>query len=124
MHGWGMNATEYYQRYRRPMMLTETNLNDRGNGESRDWLLRTWHQVQTLRHRGIPVIGYTWYSLADQIDWDIQLREIRGQVNPNGLVTLERQIRETGRVYQQLARAYGDEPVIRVLPPSLCGSVA
>jgi beta-glucosidase/6-phospho-beta-glucosidase/beta-galactosidase len=123
MLGWGMIAMDYYNRYRRPMMLTETNLNDRGGGESRDWLLRTWHQVEALRHRGVPVIGYTWYSLTDQIDWDIQLREIRGQVNGNGLVTLDRELKEVGRVYQQLARAYGDEPVIRVLPPSLCGNV-
>jgi len=123
MLGWAVIAMEYYRRYRRPMMLTETNVVDRGGGEARNWLLRTWHQVQNLRHNGVPVIGFTWYSLTDQVDWDIQLREFRGEVNANGLVSLDRKLRDVGRVFQQLANSYGGEPVIRILPPSLCGSV-
>ena len=70
-------------------VMTETNVIDRGGGEGRRWLLKTWHQAHNLRHQGVPVIGYTWYSLTDQVDWDIQLREIRGRVNANGLVTLD-----------------------------------
>jgi len=121
MLGWGIIALDYYRRYRRPMMLTETNVIDRGGGEGRRWLLKTWHQAQNLRHQGVPVIGYTWYSLTDQIDWDIQLREIRGEVNANGLVTLDRKLRETGEVYRQLARAYGEASLLHTLPRSLCG---
>lgn len=122
MLGWGMIANDYFRRYRRPMMLTETNMIDRGGDEGKDWLLKTWHQAQALRKRGVPVIGYTWFSLTDQIDWDIQLREVRGVVNANGLVDLDRNERETGRLYRQLAQAYGREPLVHTLPPSLCGA--
>jgi beta-glucosidase/6-phospho-beta-glucosidase/beta-galactosidase len=118
MLGWGMIAQDYYERYRRPMMLTETNFIDGGEA-SVHWLLRTWHQARHLRNRGVPVIGYTWYSLTDQIDWDIQLREIRGKVNANGLVTLDRREREVARVFRQLARDYACEPLLHTLPPNL-----
>jgi len=37
--------------------------------------------------------GFTWYSLTDQVDWDIALRENKGTVNPLGLYDLDRQIR-------------------------------
>ena len=39
--------------------------------------------MQSLREEGVPVVGFTWYSLTDQVDWDIQLREIKGKVTPN-----------------------------------------
>jgi beta-glucosidase/6-phospho-beta-glucosidase/beta-galactosidase len=122
MLGWGMIAVDYFERYRRPMMLTETNMIDRGGGEAKDWVLRTWHQAQALRKRGLPVIGYTWFSLTDQIDWNIELREVKGEVNANGLVDLDRKERDTGKIYRQLAHTYGREPLVQTLPPSLCGS--
>ena len=122
MLGWDTIALDYYHRYRRPMMLTETNAVDRGGGEARHWLLRTWHQAQHLRHRGVPVLGYTWYSLTDQIDWDIQLREIRGQVTPNGLYTLERKPRDAARVFGELAQTYGGSPLLESMPAGLPGS--
>jgi hypothetical protein len=37
------------------------------------------------RRYGLPMVGFTWYSLTDQVDWDIELREQRGVVNPRGL---------------------------------------
>lgn len=124
MLGWGMIARDYYDRYNRPMMLTETNVMDAGGGEAVHWLLRTWHQAHHLRHAGLPMIGYTWYSLTDQVDWDIQLREIRGKVNANGLFKLDRSPREVAAVFRQLAKDYGDRPLVETLPPSLLGGVA
>jgi beta-glucosidase/6-phospho-beta-glucosidase/beta-galactosidase len=116
MLGWGSIALEYFQRYRRPMMLTETNSIDDGHGRSCDWLHRTWHQARFLRHSGLPVIGYTWYSLTDQIDWDIQIREVRGNIVPNGLVTLDRQPRDVAHAYKQLAEDFGDSALNRAAP--------
>jgi beta-glucosidase/6-phospho-beta-glucosidase/beta-galactosidase len=122
MLGWGVIALDYYRRYHRPMMLTETNAIEQGGGETTQWLLRTWHQAQHLRHHGVPMIGYTWYSLTDQIDWDIQLREIRGQVTPNGLYTLDRKPREAAKVFRDLARNYADSPLLESIPAGLPGS--
>jgi hypothetical protein len=48
------------------------------------------------------VVGFTWYSLTDQVDWDTALRETNGNVNPLGLYDLDRNIRRVGRAYKQL----------------------
>ena len=55
-----------------------------------------------LRNVGIPTVGFTWYSLTDQVDWDTALREQNGNVNPLGLFDLDRRIRNVGRAYKQL----------------------
>ena len=48
------------------------------------------------------MIGFTWYSLTDQVDWDTALREENGTVNPLGLYDLDRNIRAVGQSYRQL----------------------
>lgn len=116
MLGWASIALEYFRRFRRPMMLTETNILDDGHGRSVDWLHRTWHQARFLRQLGVPMLGYTWYSLTDQVDWDIQIRAVRGVVNANGLVTLDRQPRDVAHAYRQLAQDFGQSALIRALP--------
>jgi beta-glucosidase/6-phospho-beta-glucosidase/beta-galactosidase len=123
MLGWGAIALEYFRRYRRPMMLTETNILDDGHGRSVDWLHRTWHQARFLRQRGLPMIGYTWYSLTDQVDWDIQIRAVRGKVNPNGLVTLDREPRDVAYAYRQLAEDYSDTDLVRAVPRGFEGQI-
>ena len=37
-----------------------------------------------VRNDGLPIVGFTWYSLTDQVDWDTALREDNGRVNPLG----------------------------------------
>jgi beta-glucosidase/6-phospho-beta-glucosidase/beta-galactosidase len=49
--------------------------------------------VLHLRNQGMPIVGFTWYSLIDQIDWDSALREKNGHVNALGLFDLDRKIR-------------------------------
>ena len=55
-----------------------------------------------LRNVGIPTVGFSWYSLTDQVDWDTALREQNGNVNPLGLYDLDRNIRNVGTAYKQL----------------------
>jgi beta-glucosidase len=50
----------------------------------------------------VPTVGFTWYSLTDQVDWDTALREDNGAVDPVGLFDLDRNIRPVGRAYKQL----------------------
>jgi hypothetical protein len=72
-----------------------------------------------LRNIGIPIVGFTWYSLTDQMDWDIALREKKNHVHPVGLYDLNREIRPVGRSYKQLIADWGE-----VLPTqSVCLSV-
>lgn len=111
---------QYYNRYRLPIMHTETNIAEGANGdEAVNWLWKEWANVLRVRNDGIPVLGFTWYSLTDQVDWDTALREQNGRVNPLGLYDLDRNIRAVGRSYQQLIRDWGE-----VLPTqSLCLTV-
>ncbi len=81
-------------------MHTETNTHDSARGP--DWLRKEWANMLRLREDGVPIVGFTWYSLTDQVDWDSALREENGHVNPCGLVDLDRQLRPVGRAYKEL----------------------
>lgn len=71
-----------------------------------------------LKQDGVPIIGFTWYSLLDQVDWDTALREDNGNVNPLGLYDLDRRIRPVGIAYKELVATWRD-----ILPAeSLCVS--
>jgi beta-glucosidase/6-phospho-beta-glucosidase/beta-galactosidase len=94
---------QYYDRYRLPVMHTETNFSEGPNGdEAVYWLWKEWANVLRVRNDGIPIVGFTWYSLTDQVDWDTALREENGRVNPLGLFDLDRNIRPVGRAYKRL----------------------
>jgi beta-glucosidase/6-phospho-beta-glucosidase/beta-galactosidase len=94
-------ARQYYDRYRLPVMHTETNFKE---PDAVSWLWKQWANIVRLKQDGVPVVGFTWYSLTDQVDWDTTLREDAGRVNPLGLVDLDRRIRPVGYAYQQLIR--------------------
>lgn len=100
---------QYYGRYGLPVMHTETNLREGPNGdEAVNWLWKEWASVLRLRNIGIPTVGFTWYSLTDQVDWDTALREQNGNVNALGLYDLNRNIRRVGSAYKQLIRDWHD----------------
>ena|ERR1051326_913795 len=101
--GYDEITRQYYKRYKLPVMHTETNTTQGPNGdEAVKWLQKEWANVLRLRNDGIPIVGFTWYSLTDQVDWDNALRENKGTVNSLGLFDLKRNIRPVGRAYQQL----------------------
>ncbi len=101
--GYSEITWQYYDRYRLPVMHPETNLAEGPTGcESVNWLWKEWANVLRVRNDGIPVVGFTWYSLTDQVDWDTALREDNGHVNPLGLFDLDRRIRPVGAAYKQL----------------------
>ena len=62
--------------------------------------------MHRLRQDGVPILGFTWYSLTDQIDWDTALREKNNRVNPLGLYDLDRNIRPVGRCYKELITSW------------------
>ncbi len=55
-----------------------------------------------LKEDGVPIVGFTWYSLTDQMDWDSLLCEDNGNVNDLGLYDLNRKIRPVGEEYKKL----------------------
>ena len=111
LFGWYVIASQYYSRYRRPVMHTETNRLDARDAPR--WLWRQWHNVQLLRKSGVPIVGFTWYSLTDQVDWDIALSHPLGTVNPVGLYDLNRDLRPVGLAYKHLIDIHRDQPGFR-----------
>ena len=114
LFGWYVIASHYYDRYQRPMMHTETNRMDASDGPR--WLWRQWHNLQLLRSTGVPLVGFTWYSLTDQIDWDIGLSRAVGNVDPVGLADLNRDVRAVGLTYRRLIETHQDQPGYRDCP--------
>jgi beta-glucosidase/6-phospho-beta-glucosidase/beta-galactosidase len=115
--GYTVITHQYYDRYRLPVMHTETNLCQGPNGdEAVKWLRKQWASVLRVRNDGVPILGFTWYSLTDQVDWDSALRENNGNVNALGLYDLDRKIRPVGESYRQLIQDWS-----QVLPTqSVC----
>ena len=94
---------QYHHRYRLPVMHTETNIAEGPRRiEAVDWLWKEWANVLRVRNDGVPIVGFTWFSLTDQTDWDSALRERNNNVNPVGLYDLNRAIRPVGEAYRQL----------------------
>ncbi|WP_445192716.1 family 1 glycosylhydrolase [Sphingomonas sp. Tas61C01] len=118
--GYSEITRQYHDRYRLPVMHTETNLVQGPRGtEAVDWLWKEWANVLRVRNDGVPMVGFTWYSLTDQVDWDSALRETNGNVNPLGLYDLDRNIRPVGVAYKKLIEQWRN-----VLPTqSLCLTV-
>ena len=101
--GYAEITRQYHGRYHMPVMHTETNLWQGEKGtEAVEWLWKEWANVLRIRNVGIPILGFTWYSITDQVDWDTALREDNGHVNPLGLFDLDRRIRPVGEAYRQL----------------------
>ena len=108
--GWHQITREYYRRYKKPVMHTETNVFDADAAPS--WLWKQWTNVLRMRQDGVPVLGFTWYSLIDQIDWDTGLAEKNGTVNPCGLYDLDRRPRPVAEDYRQLLAEFGQITVV------------
>src|SRR6476660_4511887 len=87
--GYYVITSQYYNRYRLPIMHTETNIS---MPDSVKWLYKEWANVHRLKQDGAPVVGFTWYSLQHQVDWDSALRNDAGHVNELGLYDLNRNI--------------------------------
>ncbi len=101
--GYYVITKQYYDRYHLPVMHTETNI---AEPDSVNWLKKEWLNLQRLRLDGVPMSGFTWYSLTDQVDWDTALRENNGNVNSLGLYDLDRKIRPVGEAYKELIASW------------------
>ena len=83
-------ANAYYNRYGLPMMLTETSIE--GQAINREiWLEETVEDCRRLREEGVPMLGYFWWPMIDQVDWDGALTHRVGKVHEVGLFNLKRQ---------------------------------
>ncbi|WP_201306160.1 family 1 glycosylhydrolase [Roseomonas harenae] len=116
VYGYATIIQQYYSRYHLPLMHTETNLMDTPESDSTEWLWKQWANLLLLWETPVPVLGFTWYSLTDQVDWDTALRENAGRVHPVGLYDLDRKPRRVAGAFRRLIEQWSE-----VLPArSLC----
>ena len=108
--GWYLITRRYYKRYYKPLFYTETNTFDAEMAPR--WLWKQWANVLRMRRDGVPVLGFTWYSLTDQYDWDIGLAQKRGTLNRCGLYDLDRKPRPVAAAYKELIQAFGQISLI------------
>jgi beta-glucosidase/6-phospho-beta-glucosidase/beta-galactosidase len=79
---------EYWDRYRLPCALTETNI--RGYASDRaTWLKYTLQQCELAAARGVPIEGYGWFPFIDSADWDSLLYRCEGNIDPVGVYWLD-----------------------------------
>src|SRR5438270_11659673 len=91
-------------------MHTETNTSNVADAPR--WLWKEFFNVRNLCEQGVPVLGFTWYSLVDQVDWDSSLALDRGVVNPVGLYDLDRRPRPVADAYREMIREFAAEPLL------------
>jgi beta-glucosidase/6-phospho-beta-glucosidase/beta-galactosidase len=107
--GYDEITTEYHARYGLPVMHTETNLVEGPNGdEAIRWLEKEILNVLKVRANGVPIVGFTWYSITDQVDWDTALREDNGRVNALGLYDLDRKPRRIAARYKKMVENWAN----------------
>jgi beta-glucosidase/6-phospho-beta-glucosidase/beta-galactosidase len=103
--GYYVITHQYYHRYRLPIMHTETNYK---MPLSVSWFYKEWANVHRLKQDGVPIVGFTWYSLTHQVDWDTALREDAGRVNELGLYDLDRNMMPVGKAYKKIINQWAD----------------
>ncbi len=108
--GWYLITREYYDRYKKPVMHTETNTFNPDYAPT--WLWKQWLNIMRMRADGVPVLGFTWYSLIDQVDWDTALTEQNGRVNECGLFDMNRKPRPVAHAYRQLLEEFGQITIV------------
>ncbi len=108
VYGYYVITRQYYERYRLPVMHTETN---RAGKHAVEWLWKEWMNLLRLREDGVPIIGFTWFGLVDMTDWDSALTKMRGTVNTVGLYSLDRKERKVAKEYRRLVQEYSHLPI-------------
>ncbi len=101
-------ATAYHHRYGLPMMLTETSIE--GQQINREiWFENTVEDARRLREDGYPMLGYFWWPMIDQLDWDGALTHRVGKIHQVGLFSLKRQAGGTlERRATPMVKVFGD----------------
>jgi beta-glucosidase/6-phospho-beta-glucosidase/beta-galactosidase len=106
--GYYIITHEYYDRYHMPVMHTETNQRGTIGGDPVHWLRKQWANMIHLKEQGVPIIGFTWYSLIHQVDWNSNLREDNHHIDELGLCDINRTITPVGNEYRELVQKWRD----------------
>ena len=75
--GWAARLRDVWERYNRPIAVTEAHLGDRPEEQVR-WLLEAWSAAQVLRAEGADLRAVTVWTLFGAVDWNSLLRSCDG----------------------------------------------
>src|SRR5690606_3887965 len=79
--GVGALLAEAWERYRRPVAVTEVHLHAPREDQLR-WLLGSWQAACAARRDGVDVQAVTVWALLGSFDWDCLLTQCRGHYEP------------------------------------------
>jgi len=101
---------EYWDRYRLPLILGETNIwgapSDRAS-----WFKYTLEQCEAARAAGVPLEGYCWFPFIDSADWDSLLFYCHGNIDPVGVYSLDAEFeRREGSMARSFRSAVAGTP--------------
>ena len=80
--GWLPRLREVWQRYHRPLVVSEAHLGCDDPHEQVRWLMEAWHAALALRAEGAMVPAVTAWALLGLRDWDSMLRQQRQHYEP------------------------------------------
>lgn len=102
--GFAAVAEDYIQRYRLPVMLSETNI--RGSiAERISWLKFMESECEELGLGGHDFRGFCWYPSIDSTDWSNCCTKATGETDPQGIWSLDP--KKLTRVDTELSHIYG-----------------
>ena len=61
---------QLYEKYHKPIFITENGLADASDDFRKNWLARTMLAMQQARDAGVDLVGYLHWSLLDNFEWD------------------------------------------------------
>ena len=73
-------VTETFQRYQRPVAITEVHVGCTREEQLR-WLMEEWHTGLRLHKKGIPIRAVTTWALLGAFDWNTLSRETLDHTN-------------------------------------------
>ena len=103
-----------WDRYRRPVAITEVHLGCTREEQMR-WLMDAWHDAGRARREGADVRAVTAWALFGSYDWDSLVTRDRGHYEPGAFDVRGPAPRATALAALATSLAAGDEPEHPVL---------
>jgi beta-glucosidase/6-phospho-beta-glucosidase/beta-galactosidase len=116
--GWMQHLAHLWDRYRRPIAITECHLGCTREEQLR-WLAECWDSALAAGRRGVAVEAVTVWNLLGSYDWDSLLTQAAGRyesgafdlsdgfARPTALAALARSLAATGAVDMPVAQEAG-----------------
>ena len=110
----------YFERYRRPLMVTETASYGKRRSE---WLHGSIASVRRAREAGVPIVGYTWWPLFALVAWSYREKDLPFEqyLYQLGLYDLKLEGSDLERVPNRAADEYRRLVIQRALPVGALG---